>query len=87
MSALPLIAADHCTAVVGTTGHNRTHSPQQRSPLFNELIGDREKGSGDLKAHDAGGLQIDDEFKLARLHHRQVGQLLPSEDASGPSTT
>src|SRR5215470_5387911 len=36
-----------------------------------------------LDAERLGGLEVDDELKSGRVHHRQVCRLLPLEDSSG----
>ena len=38
--------------------------------------------SRDVEAERLGGLEIDHQLELGRLHHRQVGGLLPLEDAT-----
>ena len=38
---------------------------------------------GHLEAERLGGLQVDDELELGRLHDRQVGGLLTLEDPAG----
>src|SRR5262249_38998368 len=44
----------------------------------------RRRGRGrNLNAKRAGGGQIDDQLKLARLHYRQVGRLSTLEDFAG----
>jgi hypothetical protein len=51
--------------------------------LLDHLIGEREQVVGDFDAQRPGGLGIDDQLELARLHHRQVRGLGPLEDATG----
>jgi hypothetical protein len=52
----------------------RTHAPQQitrvvaRLTLFNHFVGDGEQPGREGKAERLGGLQVDDELELCRLH-------------------
>src|SRR5262249_25291782 len=50
---------------------------------LDHLVGEREQLGRKLDAERFGGLEIDDELELSRLHHRQVGRLLALEDATG----
>src|SRR6516165_11564292 len=51
--------------------------------LFDHLVGAGEQRGRNFKAKRAGGGQIDDQLKLARLHYRQVGRLSTLEDFAG----
>ena len=54
-----------------------------RAALFDHLIGGDEQRLRHGQAEYTGGLVIDDELELARLHDRQVGGLRTLEDAAG----
>jgi hypothetical protein len=60
-----------------------TYAPQQTAPLFDDLVGGHEQFVGHSEAEHPGGLMIDDELELARLHDRQVRGLRALEDAAG----
>ena len=51
--------------------HMRCSKPSYR--LFNHLIGADEQDPRDHEAESLGGLEVDHEFELGSLHHRQVG--------------
>jgi hypothetical protein len=44
--------------------------PQQRGPLFDHLVGEREQLVWHGEAKHPGRLSVDDQFELARLHDR-----------------
>ena len=48
---------------------------QQRPVLFNHLIGACKQGRGHLKTERLGGIEIDHQLELGRLHHRQIADL------------
>src|SRR5262249_24019478 len=50
---------------------------------FDHLVGTGEQRGRNFNAKRAGGGQIDDQLKLARLHYRQVGRLSTLEDFAG----
>src|ERR1700756_493814 len=58
-------------------------SAKRNDPSFDHLVGAREQRGRNFKAKRAGGGQIDDQLKLARLHYRQVGRLSTLEDFAG----
>ena len=51
--------------------------------LFDHLISKGEQLRGNFEAERLSGGQIDDQIKLGRLEHRQVGGLLSFENAAG----
>src|SRR6478609_9390189 len=51
--------------------------------LFENLVGDREYARRNTQAECLRSLQIDDKFKLARLHDRQVSGLFALENPAG----
>jgi hypothetical protein len=58
-------------------------SRSKATSLFDYLVGAGEQHGRHLDAERTGGRQIDDEFKLGRLHDRRIGGLGALEDASG----
>src|SRR5262245_25032652 len=84
MSALPP------KADIGTQPRNvcfvETYASQQNVSLFDNLVGLGGKTWRHLNAERPGGLEVDDELKIARLHHRQVSGLLALENPSGVNT-
>jgi len=50
---------------------------------FDHLVGDREQCRGDFEAKHPGGLGVDDQLELVRLHDRQVCRLSALEYPAG----
>ena len=48
---------------------------------FDHLVGAGEQRGGTVEAERLGSLEVDDQFELGRLLHRQVGGLRALEDA------
>ena len=55
---------------------------------FDDLVGEREQRRRQVEPERLGGLEIDHQLELDRLHHRQVGRLrtskCPSENILNP---
>ena len=60
-----------------------TNAPQQTASLFDHLVGAGEQRGRHGEAEHPGGLDIDDQLELGRLHDRQVRRLRALEDAAG----
>src|SRR5215216_97857 len=54
-----------------------------RAALFDHFVGEREQRMRDGNAEHPGGLGVDDELELARLHDRQVCGLGARQNATG----
>src|SRR5579872_2265433 len=53
------------------------------APLFDHLVGAHQKRLGDFQPDRFCRLEIDDEFELGRLHHRQVSRFGAGKDLAG----
>ena len=53
------------------------------STSLDHLVGDGKESRRHLDAERPGGLQVDDELELGRLHDRQIGRLGALEDVAG----
>jgi hypothetical protein len=62
-------------------GQKQTHALQQRTSLFDHLIGSRKQFVWDGESERLGGLEIDDQLILCRQLHGEIGRLLALEDA------
>src|SRR5262245_23753427 len=62
---------------------SRLNALQQKTQLFDHLVGEREQIVGDLEAERLGGPEVDHELELGRLQNRQVGGLGPLENVRG----
>src|SRR5262245_28971136 len=56
------------------------------APLFDRLIGNGEQPRREGEAEYLGGVEVDHELELGRLHDRQVGGLLALQNPSGIHT-
>ena len=54
-----------------------------RRSSFDHLVGAGEQRRRHCRGRAPGGLVVDDQLELARLHHRQVGGLFTFENAAG----
>ena len=59
------------------------HCSKATSPLLEHRIGGRERRRRHGEAEQSGGLVVDDQLELARLHNRQVRGLGTLEGAAG----
>src|SRR6516162_6150496 len=50
---------------------------------FDHLVGEREQSIRHVETERLGGLEIDHELELGRLHHRQISRLLALEYSPG----
>jgi hypothetical protein len=62
-------------------GQKQTHALQQRTSLFDHLIGSRKQFVWNGESERLGGLEIDDQLILCRHLHGEIGRLLAFEDA------
>ena len=60
---------------------NRTRAPQQFNGSFDDFVSAGKQCRRDCKAERFRGLEIDNQFKLGGLLHRQVGGFFAFEDA------
>jgi hypothetical protein len=61
--------------------YGRTDALQQKTTLFDHLVGASEQLRREVEAERSGGLHIDHELVFVWRLHRQVGRLLTLEDA------
>jgi hypothetical protein len=54
---------------------------QQIKSLFDHLVGSRKQSVWDGESERLGGLEIDDQLKLGRHLHGEIGRLLALKDA------
>src|SRR3977135_586048 len=60
-------------SLLGPVFHRLDRTSLRLGPLFDRLGGEREQRRRHVDAEQPGGLQVDDELELGRLHDRQVG--------------
>src|SRR5215471_2110031 len=67
--------------LLGPDFHRLDRTSLRLAHSFDHLVGAREQRLRHGEAQRLRGLEVDDEFILGRRLHRQVGQLLASENA------
>src|SRR5437899_6383937 len=82
------VAAQHSLpsghySLLGPDFHRLDRTSLRLAHLLDHLVGAGKQHGRHLDADRTGGRQVDDEFKLGRLHDRQIGGLGALEDASG----
>ena len=60
--------------------HKATYAVQQKTSLFDHLVGERQERLGDRQAERLGGLEVDDQVELGRLLDRDVVRLSPAKN-------
>jgi hypothetical protein len=70
MSALPQKRTLELSREMSALRQKRTHAPQQTVLLFDYLISAAEQWQRHRDAERLGGLEVDSEFNLGRLHNR-----------------
>jgi hypothetical protein len=81
MSALPAVMMQCRERQKGA--NSCREQVQQTTPLFDHLVGAREKRRRHDEAQHIGGLDIDNQFELGRLEDWQVDRLGAIEDTAG----
>jgi hypothetical protein len=62
--------------------HQRSNCFALRDFLFDHLVGAHEKSSREREAERSRGLDVDRQFNLRGLLHREIGGLLAPQDAA-----
>jgi hypothetical protein len=73
----PLFPQISDMTVRATNGRNGP-LPEVSSPLFHDVVGEREEFIWNGEAQRLGGLEVDDEIKFGRLLDRQRARLRPT---------
>src|SRR5215469_1527745 len=59
----------------------RTHALQQKSRLFDHLVGAKQERVRDCQPKRLGGLEVQDQLVFRRQLHREIARLLAAQDA------
>src|SRR5947209_5330548 len=82
------VAAQHSLpsgrySLLGPDFHRLDRTSLRLAHSLDHLVGKSEQRRRHFEAERLGGFQVNDEFELHRLLHRQIGGLLALENAGG----
>ena len=84
LSALPPLATEERTFGIGSFVPESDIRIAATAPLFDHLVGNSEQFIRHVEAQCLGGVQVDDQLELGRLHDRKISGLLALEDPTSP---